>query len=105
MKVVCLVTINDVEKGKELARTLLEARLIACANLIPQVTSLYWWEGKIQEDAEVLLVLKTTRERVEALIAAVKQHHPYTVPEVISLPIEQGNPDYLAWIDESLAQT
>ena len=102
MKVVCMITMPDAEQGKELARKLLNEKLVACVNVIPAVTSLYWWEGKISEDPESLLILKTTQHKVEALIKAVKAHHPYSVPEVISMAIDQGNPDYLQWIDESL---
>lgn len=97
-----MVTVPDAEKGKELARQLLELKLVACVNVVPAITSLYWWEGKISEDSEALLILKTTQKKVDQLIKAVKAHHPYSVPEVISMAIDQGNPDYLQWVEDSV---
>ena len=105
MKVVCLVTISDAEQGKALARKLLEMKLVACVNVVPAITSLYWWEGKICEDSEALLILKTTQHKVDHLVKAVKAHHPYSVPEVISMAIDQGNPDYLQWVEDSVSQS
>jgi periplasmic divalent cation tolerance protein len=75
---------------------------VACVNLIPQVTSLYWWEGEIQEDSEVLLIAKTGQERLEQLGEVLPQLHPYSVPELLVLPVEGGLPGYLKWVDESL---
>ena len=95
---VCLVTAPSLEEARRLARALLEDRLVACANLVPSVQSLYWWEGQVEEAAEVLLVLKTRTERVGELVARVRELHPYSVPEVISWPLGPGNPDYLAWL-------
>lgn len=94
----CFVTAPSKEEARALARTLLEARVVACVNLVPAVESLYWWEGRIDEAQEVLMILKTRTERLEELVALVKEHHSYSVPEVISLPLGPGNPDYLAWL-------
>ena len=82
----------------QLARTLVEERLVACVNLVPGVRSLYHWEGEVQDDCETLLICKTHRERFAALEARVQALHPYDVPEVIALPIEQGAASYLAWV-------
>lgn len=99
---VCLMTCPNQETARTIARELLQKRLVACVNLVPQVTSLYWWEGEIQEDSEVLLIAKTQQERLPDLTEVLPQLHPYSVPELIVLPVEGGLPAYLNWIDESL---
>jgi periplasmic divalent cation tolerance protein len=95
---VVLVTTPTPERAAELARALVEERLAACGNVVPGVRSIYRWEGKVQDDAEALLVLKTTRARFEALRDRVLALHPYEVPEIVALPIEAGSARYLAWI-------
>ena len=95
---VCLMTCPNPEAAQSLARQLLERRLVACVNLVPQVTSMYWWDGKIQEDSEVLLVAKTVAERVEQLKAVLPEIHPYDVPELVVLAVEDGLPAYLNWV-------
>jgi periplasmic divalent cation tolerance protein len=95
---VVLVTTPSPERAAEIARALVEERLAACGNVVPGLRSIYRWEGKVQEDAEALLVLKTTRARFEALRDRVLALHPYEVPEVIALPVEAGSAPYLAWI-------
>jgi periplasmic divalent cation tolerance protein len=95
---VVLVTTPTAEKAAEIARALVEERLAACGNVVPGLRSIYRWEGKVQDDAEALLVLKTTRARFEALRERVLALHPYEVPEVIALPVEAGSAPYLAWI-------
>ena len=95
---VVLVTTPTPERAAELARALVEERLAACGNVVPGLRSIYRWEGKVQDDAEALLLLKTTRARFEALRERVLALHPYEVPEVIALPVEAGSARYLAWI-------
>jgi periplasmic divalent cation tolerance protein len=95
---VVLVTAPSVEKAAELGRALVGERLAACANVVPAIRSIYWWEGKVQDDAEALLVLKTTRSRFDALRDRALALHPYEVPEVLALPVEAGSAAYLAWI-------
>ncbi|HSD20037.1 MAG TPA: divalent-cation tolerance protein CutA [Anaeromyxobacter sp.] len=95
---VVLVTAPSPDQAAEIARALVEERLAACGNVVPAIRSIYRWEGKVHEDAEALLVLKTTRGRFEALRDRVLALHPYDVPEVIALPVEAGNAAYLAWI-------
>ncbi|XP_018401869.1 PREDICTED: protein CutA homolog [Cyphomyrmex costatus] len=97
---VAYVTVPNDAVAKKLARGLVENKLAACVNIIPQLTSIYEWEGKIQEEPELLLMIKTRTEKVDALTKYVKENHPYTVCEVISLPIQNGNNDYLKWISE-----
>ncbi|GAB6065387.1 divalent-cation tolerance protein CutA [Aquifex pyrophilus] len=91
-----------VDKGEEIANYIVENKLGACVNVVPEVSSVYWWKGNIEKDKEALLVVKTSAEKFGELVSKVKEVHPYTVPEIIALPIVAGNPDYLNWIDESL---
>ncbi len=95
---VVLVTTPTPERAAEIARALVEERLAACGNVVPGLRSVYRWEGKVHDDAEALLVLKTTRARFEALRDRVLALHPYAVPEVIAVPVEAGSAAYLAWI-------
>ncbi|KAG5310627.1 CUTA protein, partial [Acromyrmex insinuator] len=102
---VAYVTVPDDAVAKRLARGLVENKLAACVNIIPRLTSMYClhryeWEGKIQEESELLLMIKTRTEKVDTLTKYVKENHPYTICEVISLPIQNGNSDYLKWISE-----
>ena len=95
---VVLVTTPTPERAAEIARALVEERLAACGNVVPGLRSIYRWQGKVNEDAEALLILKTTRARFEALRDRVLALHPYEVPEVIALPIAAGSAAYLGWI-------
>jgi periplasmic divalent cation tolerance protein len=99
---VVLVTAPDLKTGRKLAWAALEARLIACANLIPRIESHYWWQGKIEAGAEVLLVLKTTTARLAALEKLIVAKHPYSTPEFVVLPISRGNRRYLDWVEQSV---
>ncbi|XP_042581204.1 protein CutA homolog isoform X1 [Cyprinus carpio] len=94
------VTCPNDTVAKELARGIVEKKLAACVNIIPQITSVYEWQGKIEEDSEVLLMIKTRSSTIPALAEYVRSKHPYEVAEVISLPIDQGNPPYLKWIGD-----
>jgi periplasmic divalent cation tolerance protein len=96
--IVVLVTAPTAERAAELARTLVEERLAACGNVVPGLRSIYRWEGKVEDEPEALLLLKTTRARFEALRDRVLALHPYQVPEVIALPVEAGSAAYLDWI-------
>ncbi|MFB6490482.1 MAG: divalent-cation tolerance protein CutA [Thermoproteus sp. AZ2] len=92
------------EAAERIARHLIERRLAACVNIAAPINSVYWWEGKVEEDKEALLIAKTKTDKLQELIAAVKAIHPYKVPEIIAVPIIGGNEDYIRWIDESIAQ-
>ena len=95
---VVLVTAPDAETGARIARTLVEEQLIACANLVPGIRSIYRWEGRVADEAEVLLVLKTRASACAALAARVKALHPYELPEVVALPVVAGSEAYLDWV-------
>jgi len=84
-----------------LATFLVETRLVACVNIIPQVMSLYRWEGKLHRDAESLLVIKCAKKGHKKVIEAIVQKHPYDVPEVIALNVKGGNADYLEWVERT----
>lgn len=97
---VVLVTAPSAESAQEIARALVGEGLAACVNLVEGVFSVFKWKGKLEEDKEVLLIVKTRTENLPDLISRVKELHSYDVPEVIALPVIEGNPAYLQWIDE-----
>jgi len=99
---VVLVTTPTPEVAAELAHALVEARLAACGNVLPGLRSIYRWEGKVCDEREALLVLKTTRDRLEALRDEVLRRHPYQVAEVLALPVEAGGAAYLGWVREQV---
>jgi len=101
-KIVIFVTVGNSNDAAVLAKSLVEKRLAACVNLLPGVASWYWWEGKVTEDQEVLLMMKTSRDKFAALEKEVLRLHSYAVPEVIALQIVEGSKNYLNWIEESL---
>mgnify|MGYP001592509352 CR=1 FL=1 len=98
---VVLVTAPDLKTARKLAKAALEARLIACANLVPGIESHYRWQGKVERGNEVLLVLKTTTTRLPALEKLILAQHPYDTAEFIVLPLGGGAKRYLTWILES----
>ncbi len=100
--IVVFVTAKDKQEAEKISRGLLEAKLIACANILEGVHSLYWWQGKIDSSQEALLVLKTKTSLFKKVQAKVKALHSYQTPEIIALPLADGSPDYLRWIDSSI---
>jgi periplasmic divalent cation tolerance protein len=99
---VVLVTAPDVKTGRRLARAALEARLIACANLIPGIESHYRWQGKLEAGAEVLLVMKTTAALLAKLERLILARHPYDTAEFLVLPVSRGTRRYLNWVQDSV---
>jgi periplasmic divalent cation tolerance protein len=95
-----LTNVPDATTATAIARRLVEQRLAACVNVLPQVQSIYQWQGAIEEAGEVTLLIKTTQARYAELEAAVKAAHPYEVPEIIAIPIVGGLPKYLDWIGQ-----
>ncbi|ORX76782.1 divalent ion tolerance protein [Basidiobolus meristosporus CBS 931.73] len=96
------VTCPNEEIAKKLSRGLLTEKLVACINVIPKVTSMYWWDGEIEESTEVLLMMKTAADKVENVIQHVNENHPYDVPEVISIKIDDGSKEYMNWVTDSV---
>ncbi|HVR63120.1 MAG TPA: divalent-cation tolerance protein CutA [Polyangia bacterium] len=97
------ITAPDVARAAELARALVAERLCACVNIIPQVRSIYRYEGKICDEAEVLCIVKTRPALFARLQSRVRELHPYQVPEVLAFAVHDGSPDYLDWLRESTA--
>ena len=95
--IVILCTVPDEAAAEKLARGLLEGRLAACVNSIPGVKSFYRWQGKIETDNEIQLVIKTLSERFDELAAWISENHPYDVPEIVAIPAERVSEAYLAW--------
>ena len=94
-------TCKDLRQAIRIARALVKEKLAACVNIIPGIASIYAWKGKIEEGKEVLLVIKSRASLSTRLTARVKALHSYEVPEVVTIPISSGNPDYLRWVRES----
>lgn len=100
MAVIAVLTnLPDSTSAFNLAKVLVELRLAACANVLAPVTSVYRWEGRTEEAVEYPVLIKTTRDRYADLEAAVRERHPYDVPEIIAWPIERGLPAYLDWVE------
>jgi periplasmic divalent cation tolerance protein len=97
---VVLVTCHP-DKAQAIAGALVEERVAACVNVVPSLSSVYRWKGAVHVDSEALLIVKSTRDRFEALKQAVLRHHPYELPEVIAVPVDRGHTPYLEWVIES----
>ena len=97
---VIMVTAANLDQAKDIARALVEEEIVACVNILQGMLSIFRWKGKIEEGAECLLIIKTRMSRLPEVISRVKSIHTYDVPEIIALPIIDGNPAYLQWIEE-----
>mmetsp|Transcript_34117 Transcript_34117/g.65173 ORF Transcript_34117/g.65173 Transcript_34117/m.65173 type:complete len:169 (-) Transcript_34117:101-607(-) len=95
------VTVPDKDTGKKVATALIESKLAACVNMIPGVESMYWWQGKVETDQELLLMIKSRASLVDQISAKVQAVHPYDTPEVIAVPITEGSAPYMKWLIES----
>ncbi len=98
-KIIVFSNCGSQEEARRVARALVDTRVCACVNIIPGIQSIYRWQGSIQQEAEWMLIIKTTRELFDRLSAELRKNHSYEIPEVIAIPIVEGNPDYLKWID------
>ena len=99
---IVFVTVPTKEEGENIARSLVEKNLAACVNIIPSVQSVYKWNGKLNIDDELLLVIKGSSSKLEAIEKEVLQLHSYDIPEVISFAIDKGNKEYLDWMNNTL---
>ena len=99
-KIVIFITTGTDGEARRVAEALLEQRKAACVNIVPTVTSLFWWEDRIDSDQESLLIVKSKASLLDEIVSLVKGIHSYDVPEVIALPIIGGSADYLHWIGE-----
>ena len=100
---IVLVTCGSIDEARKIGRNVVEKKLAACANIVPGVESIYRWKGKVERAREVLVIIKTTANRLPELEREVKRLHSYDVPEFIVLPIVAGSSKYLAWLQESTA--
>ena len=96
------ITTKDKDEARAIGRRLVQSRLAACANILDHMSSIYYWEDELQEDQETVLIAKTTEARVPDLIEAIRQAHSYDCPCIVSLPIEDGNPEFLQWIEDQV---
>jgi periplasmic divalent cation tolerance protein len=101
-KRVVLTTCGSLEEAREIAQALVDRKLAACVNILPNVESVYRWKGEIESSTEYLLLIKTTEEASPALRDAIAELHSYDVPECIEIPIENGSAAYLKWIEDSV---
>ena|SRR3990167_3359202 len=99
------ITVPSEEVANKITNVVLENKLVACVNIVPGITSKYWWNGKIESDNEILLMVKTRSDLAEELISTVKANHPYETPEIVLVPIKDGNAQYLKWIIDSTTPT
>lgn len=97
-----LVTAPELKTARRLATAALQARLVACANLVPKIESRYWWQGKIDQASEVLILFKTAQSCLAELEEVIVAAHPYDTPEFLVLPISRGNRRYLNWVKDSV---
>lgn len=103
MYIVIFITAKDKEEARLIAAKLVEQKLAACVNIIEGIESVFWWEGKVDQAQEALLILKSKKSLFKEILKTVKKMHSYKVPEVIALPIVQGSQDYLQWINQSVS--
>jgi periplasmic divalent cation tolerance protein len=101
-KRIVLSTAGSEDEARKLARHLVEQQLAACVNIVPRVESIYRWQGKVESSQEWLLLIKTSAEKFPAVRDAIRELHSYDLPECIALTIEDGSPDYLQWLADSV---
>lgn len=98
---ITLVSVEHYENALQISRVLIHEKLAACCSILQNATSIFEWEGKFTERNESIIIIKTTTDHIEALFMRIKELHPDSVPEIISVPIEKGLPEYLKWVEES----
>lgn len=96
---ILLSTVESAQTAEKIASTVVEERLAACVNVLPGVSSYFRWEGEIQREQEFMLILKTSTDRLRELIERIKILHPYEVPEIVSVPVEEGHQPFLDWVE------
>ncbi len=94
------ITVESAEEAHRIGKAAVTERLAACANILDPMSSIYWWQGKIEQGHETVLLLKTTQSRLDRLMAKVKELHSYACPCIVALPIDSGFPEFLRWIAE-----
>jgi len=100
--IVLFITTANAEEAQRIAGVLVKERKAACVNIVPRISSLFWWQDEVESAQESLLIVKSRASVLNQIVDLVKQHHSYDVPEIIALPIIGGNPDYLDWIGKEV---
>ena len=103
MNLIFYVTVPNFEEGKRIARILVERKIVACVNIIKDIYSIYLWKNKIEENGEVLLIIKTSEHKSEELIKIINEIHSYEVPECVGVKIEKGSDLYIEWINKVIS--
>jgi len=103
--IVLFITTANAEEAKRIASVLLNKRKAACVNIVPEISSFFWWQNKLNSAQESLLIVKTKTSILNQIVNLVKEHHSYDIPEIIALPIIGGNQDYLEWIGKEVKQS
>lgn len=98
--IIISITASSDEEARKIATTLVNEKLVACVNIIPKIHSIYWWEDKVCQEGEIMLIAKSKQSLFSAIMDRVQSLHSYKVPEIISFPISEGLPEYLNWIEE-----
>jgi len=99
-EIVVFITASNEDEAARIAKALVEAKLAGCVNIIKNIRSIYSWQGKVKDETEVLMIVKTQKSIFDSLMKKVKELHSYTVPEIIAMPIVKGSEDYLKWLRE-----
>lgn len=99
------VTASNSEEAKHLGRILVQAHLVACANVFPTMIPIFWWDGQVQEDTEAVLIAKTRNALVDTVIDTVRRNHSYECPAILAIPVAAGNAPFLDWIDSETGAT
>lgn len=102
--IIVFITTSSYEEAEKIARGIIEKKLGACVNIVGKVHSIYWWQGKIEEDDESLLIVKTRIDKFEELANYVRENHSYQVPEIVAVPLIIGFTKYLEWVDEVIGK-
>jgi periplasmic divalent cation tolerance protein len=103
--IVILITCPSVEEAEKIARALISDKLIACGNMISGVNSLFFWQGKVSNETETLIIAKSIKRLFPLIVDKVKSLHAYTIPEIIALPLIEGSTEYLRWIEETVQKS
>jgi len=102
MYILVLITAKDKEEAERIATYMIKNNLAACANILGDINSIFWWKQNIEREQEILIILKTRKEKFPKIVSTIKTIHSYSCPEVIAIPIIDGNRDYLNWLDNNL---
>lgn len=100
--IVILCTVPNLETAQQISHLVVSEKLAACSNIVPDLKSIYLWENSVQKDAELLLIMKTRAELYDQIELKIRENHPYSIPEIIAIPIIKGNSHYLKWIDDNV---